>query len=171
MPGTLECTEQDIRTNIARAVTDVFKTMLNRAVTLLPYDAPPQPMKYPPVRQIVGTVGIAGEAYGVIYLCFCEPFAKRCTAELLGVAERDVEKMGDEAVSDAVAELTNMVAGSFKSWLCDTGFSCKLSIPATVSGTDFTIAARPHGSAIRHAYRFESSGQVIATQVIVSLDG
>ena len=171
MPGTLVFTEHEVRTNIVRAVADVFKTMLNRRVMLLPDNAPPAPVRYPPVRQIVGTVGIAGEANGVVYLRFSEPFARRCAGDMLRLTEREIAEMGDETVSDAVAELTNMVAGSFKNWLCDSGLSCKLSIPATVCGTDFTICALQSGGESHHTYRFESSGQSIVVDVIVKIGG
>jgi len=171
MAHTIEFTELEVRTNVVRAVADVFKTMLNRKVMLLPDNAPPAPVRYPPVRQIVGTVGIAGEANGVLYLRFSEPFARRCTGDMLGLNDKEVAEMGDETVSDAVAELTNMVAGSFKNWLCDAGLSCKLSIPATVSGTDFTICPWHDSEATHHAYRFESSGQSVVVDVIVRITG
>jgi chemotaxis protein CheX len=171
MPGTLAITEHEVRTNIVRAVADVFKTMLNRRVMLLPDNAPPAPVRYPPVRQIVGTVGIAGDANGVVYLRFHEPFARRCTGDMLRLTDKEVSEMGDETVSDAVAELTNMIAGSFKNWLCDSGLSCRLSIPATVSGTDFTICPWHDGADSHYIYRFESSGQSVVVDVIVRIGG
>jgi chemotaxis protein CheX len=170
MPTALEFTEQQIRENIARAVGDVFKTMLNRPAQPVPADAAGGvPAARPGSRQVVGTVGFAGEANGAVYIYFNEAFAKKCTGGMLGLSDQEIEEMGSEPVNDAVGELSNMIVGSFKNGLNDAGFPCKLSIPSTLSGTDFTISPWPHGSARRHAYAFESLGQFIVADVILKL--
>jgi len=169
MPSIAEFTDHDVRTHMVRAVTDVFTTMLDRPAVLLPADAPPPPVKYPPERQIVGTVGFAGEANGVIYLRMSELFARRCTGIMLGLDEVEIAAMDRESVSDAVGELSNIVAGSFKNGLYDAGFSCKLSIPATVSGTDFSISPKPGDGTFRRAFRFDSLGQSMVAEVILNL--
>jgi chemotaxis protein CheX len=169
MPIATEFTEEEIQTNLVRAVADVFKTMLDRVVLLLPDDAPPPPVKFPPEAKIVGTVGFAGDANGVIYLWFSELFAKRCTGHMLGLAGREFEEMDGDSVCDAVGELTNMIAGSFKNRLCDAGLPCKLSIPATVSGTDFTILPRPSGGAYHREFRFDCLGQPVVVEVVLKI--
>jgi chemotaxis protein CheX len=169
MPSVADFTEEDVRTHIVRAVTDVFATMLDRPAVLLPEDAPPPPVRYPPERQIVGTVGFAGNANGVIYLRLSELFARRCTGSMLGLDEVEMAAMDRESVSDAVGELSNIVAGSFKTGLYDAGYSCKLSIPATVSGVDFTISPKPGDGTFRRSYRFDVLGQCLVAEVILNL--
>ena len=75
MPATQEISEPLIRENIARAISDVLKTMLGRDAKLVATASqsttgewPPFPAKEGEVAtpQVVGTVGFLGDAKGVI---------------------------------------------------------------------------------------------------------
>jgi chemotaxis protein CheX len=41
-----------------------------------------------------------------------------------------------------MGEVTNMLAGGLKSWLCDAGASCALTTPAIIRGTSFQVLTR-----------------------------
>jgi len=174
MSATQQISATLIRDNITRAINDVFKTMLTRSVKLI--DEPAEPgAAWPPVPevagdirpQVVGTVGFIGEANGLIYFYFDLAFARLVTSQLLGMTEAELDEAGDEVVNDAIGELTNMTVGSFKNGLCDAGFSCMLTIPSILRGSNFCV--EPISSAQRHIFRFDCAGHRVVTDILMKI--
>jgi len=176
MPATQEVSESLIRDNITRAISDVFKTMLGRPADLVNSVAPNAAESWPPfpaegadpTPQVVGTVGFLGDANGLIYLYLPLPFAVQVTCHLLGMSESEIEESGEECINDAIGELTNMTVGSFKNGLCDAGFSCKLTIPSILRGSNFSV--EPISSAQRYIYHYDCGGQRIVTDILLKTD-
>lgn len=117
------------------AVGEVFRTMLDFDTRRIPFE--PQAMSSE--AHIAGSVGFIGVMTGVVYIYSTAAFARTMTARMLGMSEPEVE--GDEMVNDAIGELANMIVGSLKSNLVERGFSCVLTIPSIVRGSNFTIEA------------------------------
>jgi chemotaxis protein CheX len=175
MPAAEQITANLIRDNIARAVGDVFKTMLGREPTLTPIRNnfeqvwPVQsPLADNPRPHVVGTVGFIGDANGLIYLYLDLSFARLCTCHLLGMTEAELNEAGDEVINDAIGELTNMTVGSFKNGLCDAGYPCKLTIPSILHGSNFTI--EPISTVTRHVYHFDCGGHRIIADLLMKQD-
>src|SRR5437016_245041 len=110
MPANVEITEALIREQIVRAITDVFKIMLAREPVFAgkaeqtPDD---QAVAIDSQRpQVVGTVGFIGDLNGIVYLHLDLAFAKFCTRHLLDITEAELNSAGDEAINDAIGELT-----------------------------------------------------------------
>jgi chemotaxis protein CheX len=97
------------------AVKEVFQSMLSMEVN----PEPPSPLAPDPAGQIIGSVGFIGDATGIIYLYAGVSFARVITSRLLGISEPEVDP--GEMVTDAIGELSNMVAGYVKSRLCNGG--------------------------------------------------
>lgn len=176
MPALLEISENLIRDNITRAISDVFKTMISRQVQLAAsapqgiVDEFTQTPGEPAVTtnaQVVGTVGFIGDVNGLIYLHFDLDFARACTCHMLGMSAEELTEAGDEVINDAVGEITNMTVGSFKNGLCDAGYPCKLTIPSILRGSNFTV--EPISSVQRHIYRFESAGARITADILLKI--
>jgi chemotaxis protein CheX len=170
MPATEQISENLIRENITRAVGDVFKTMLSSPVSPAAAHADGSAEQMPKVTtpQVVGTVGFIGDACGLIYLYLEENFANKCTCQMLGMSEFELQGAGDEVVNDAIGELTNMVVGGFKNALCDAGYPCRLTIPSILRGRNFCIEQM--SSAQRHIYMFECGGHRVITDIILKSD-
>jgi chemotaxis protein CheX len=175
MPATEQISETLIRDNIARAVCDVFKTMLGREPALTPVSAsiedhwPLRPESPEGARpHVVGTVGFLGEISGLIYLYIDLDFARLSTCHLLGMTPDELTEAGDEVINDAIGELTNMTVGSFKNGLSDSGFACKLTIPSILRGSNFTI--EPIGSAARYVYHFDCADHRIVADILLKLE-
>jgi chemotaxis protein CheX len=117
------------------AVQKVFQGMLSMPVN----PEPPSPLAADPAGQILGSVAFIGEATGIIYLFAGVSFARVITSQLLGISEPEVDS-GD-MVTDAIGELSNMVAGYVKSRLCDGGWRCVLTIPSVVRGQQLSVEA------------------------------
>lgn len=135
MSQTLEIT--NISDFMKSHVLDVCETMLATKAELLA-DAPAPHFS----ERVSGSVGFAGETVnGAVYLHLSTAFARRAAAAMLGLNPEDIQS--DTEVNDVVGEVTNMMAGGLKSWLCDAGAVCAMSTPAIIRGTAFTIEAMP----------------------------
>jgi chemotaxis protein CheX len=175
MPATQEISEAKIHDYINRAISEVFKTMLSTDAVLVKGTEDSACIPWPPLNQpkeaekphVVGTVGFIGDVSGLIYIYFDLEYARKCTARLLGMTDKELEGNGDESVNDAVAELTNMSVGVFKNSLCDAGYPCKLTIPSILRGSSFRIV--PTGDATRHIYHFECQGHRVVTDILMKL--
>jgi chemotaxis protein CheX len=171
MPATEEISESLIRDNIIRAVADVFNTMLNRTIELhgapVTADADEHIVAGPPGGEnrphIVGTVGFLGDIDGLIYFYLDAEFARTLTSAMLGP-----DNHPDDAVNDAIGELTNMIVGVFKNGLCDAGYSCKLTIPSILRGRNFCV--EPIGAARRYVYGFQSQGNRVIADILIKND-
>ncbi len=87
-------------------------------------------------REIVAIIGLSGPARGTVALSFPTATALNLVNQLLGLDTHIV----DESVSDGVAELVNIVAGSAKAKLVsDNAAPIDLSLPTVLRGNDFTV--------------------------------
>jgi chemotaxis protein CheX len=117
-------------------VGEVFRTMLSLEVEL----AEPVSLQEFGETLVAAYVGFTGEANGVVYLHATASFARKMAGCMLGMAE---EELDDEMVNDAVGELSNMIVGSVKSCLCDSGTPCVLTIPSIMRGNNFKVEVSP----------------------------
>jgi len=138
-----------VREFLVRHLAEVFLTMLS--LPAVPLAALPS---VDANEHISGSVGFAGETVtGAVYLHLPAPLATHITATMLGLPA--AETPGDSDVNDVVGEVTNMLAGGLKSWLCDAGAVCALTTPAIIRGHSFHILAGEGVSRIK--FVFESS--------------
>ena len=83
---------------------------------------------------ITSLVGISGEVSGVVALRFPPSTALKLAGKLLGSEPNEI----NDEVTDAVAELVNMVAGSAKAkFECDPPL--QLGLPTVVYGTGYKL--------------------------------
>ena len=119
-----------------RHLVDVFETMLSLKAGGVPGEGVPHFDE-----RVTGCVAFAGEHInGAVYLHLGVPFATQVAAAMLGLAPED---LGEPEVNDVVGEVTNMLTGGLKSWLCDSGAECAVSTPAIIRGRSFAIEPVP----------------------------
>lgn len=119
------------RADIVAVLREVWCTMLNQDL----HEVMEEPMREE--KSIAGTVQITGAWEGAVMLQCTERTARVFTAELLGIADHEVNTAD---LDDAVGELANVVGGNIKSLL--PGPSA-LSLPMVTRGLDYTNAF-PH---------------------------
>jgi chemotaxis protein CheX len=128
----------DVQKYVVEHLGTVFETMLSAKAV---------PTTEPDTSQftlgrVSGSVGFAGKTVvGSVYLHVTEPFACQATAAMLGLPPEEITGTAD--VNDVIGEVTNMLAGGLKSWLCDAGATCALTTPAVIRGTSYTITTNP----------------------------
>ena len=142
-----------------KAVPEVFQVMLSMDLNT----EDPASIPLDPSGQIIGSVGFAGDATGVIYLYSGLMFAKVITSRMLGIEMAEVE--GDQMVNDAFGELSNMVVGHVKSRLCDAGLPCTLTIPSIVRGQGLRIEGASQVE--RRMIGFRNSEHRLLAEVLV----
>jgi chemotaxis protein CheX len=137
-----------VREYVSAHLNDVFETMLSMkaepgaAAATAPFQG----------EHVCGTVGLAGETVtGAVYLHMSSPFARQAAAAMLGLPPEELTRVAD--INDVVAEMTNMLCGGLKSWLCDAGALCVLTTPSVVRGRAFAIKAQPGVELIRLGFQ------------------
>ena len=119
-----------------RHLVDVFETMLSMKAVPVPGAGVPQFEE-----RVTGCVAFAGDHInGAVYLHLATAFATQVAAAMLGLTPQD---LGEAEVNDVVGEVTNMLTGGLKSWLCDAGIECAVSTPAIIRGTYYDIESMP----------------------------
>ncbi|HXP62274.1 MAG TPA: chemotaxis protein CheX [Dongiaceae bacterium] len=148
---------------LSDGVARVFDTMLSLPAT----PAAVRDLHQPGQSLVAGSVGFIGDVNGIVYIHVTAPFARSLAGRMLGMAETDLG--GDEMVNDVVGELTNMIVGSVKSRLCDSGLSCVLTIPSIVRGQNFSF--EPVGSSERRVLGFCCGDDTILAELFIKLPG
>jgi chemotaxis protein CheX len=144
-----------LRTN----VPEIFGTMCSQALVPGTCDRP----HHLGDAIVAASVGFTGEVNGIIYAYVTASYAIDLASRMLGLRRAEIE--GDEMVNDVMGELSNMIVGSVKSRLCDSGSTCVLTIPSIVRGQNFTLQA---GCSIeRRAVGFECAGEHILVELLL----
>jgi len=138
-----------VRDFVTRSVSKVFETMLKMKLEVLDSSGG---LSLEGDR-VVGAVGFAGLATGVVYLQVTDPFGQILTNTLFGRKIATVS--APEEVNDVVGELSNMIGGNLKSYLSDYGLPCALSIPFITRGQSFAIQTKDGAWCERFAFRYQ----------------
>lgn len=132
---TLRTSEEALLKQLTRDVEEVFCTMVGMEDLLhLPIHVAPETHFK---DCITAMVGFAGTYNGLVSLHAPKKLALTFTSSMLGMEVADV----DDDVRDALGEITNMIAGSFKQHISQGGSDIKLSTPSIVSGDDYFVNA------------------------------
>jgi chemotaxis protein CheX len=86
-----------------------------------------------PRSNVVGTVAFAGERSGVVAFYSTTATAQAITGFMLGIPADEV----NGEMPDAIGEITNMIAGTFRTKMAATGSRWAISIPTVTIGSDF----------------------------------
>jgi len=131
----LHTSEDELLKQLARDVEEVFCTMVGMEDLLhLPLQVAPETHFK---DCITAMVGFAGSYNGLVSLHAPQKLALAFTASMLGM---EITELNDD-VHDALGEITNMIAGSFKQHISRGGADIKLSTPSIVGGDDYFVNA------------------------------
>ena len=123
---------------LAEALIKTFHTMLSLKLESL--DA--RKVAPLPGSHLLGTIKFCGKASGQVFLRLSFDSAKQLAARVLGLDPKESADM--DAAKDAVGELLNIMAGNFKSNLCDAGLECcRLEPPNVFSTSGFHTVVDP----------------------------
>jgi chemotaxis protein CheX len=113
-----------------------------------------------PKSQIVGTVGFAGSSTGLVAFHLSMAAARDITGAMLGM------EMDEEGLPDAVGEVTNMIAGAFRTRMAAFQPAWAISVPTVTIGSDFYI--KPISSGDRVIVSFTMDVHEIYVELIIT---
>jgi chemotaxis protein CheX len=141
------------------ATTDVFETMIFRKLepreTTWGHAARPK-------SQMVGAVGFAGSSTGLVAFHLSVDAAREITSAMLGV------EIDEEGLADAVGEVTNMIAGAFRTRMAAFQDAWAISVPTVTVGSDFYI--KPISTGDRVIVGFAMDAHELFVELIITPD-
>ena len=130
----LDSTEELLSQHLMTDVREIFGSMVGLE------DLLHLPVQIDPVTNfndcISALVGLAGTYNGLVSLHMPSTLAMKATSSMLGMEVTEV----DDDVNDAMGEIANMIAGSFKQHLSKSGLDIHLSTPSVVHGKEYVIS-------------------------------
>ena len=143
--------------NLDASVEEVFQLMLG-----VNCRRDSSPMVQEP-ESVTAVVGFGGLLSGACVFRSGSTAAMKIAAHMTGMEFPEV----DDTVKDAIGEICNMLAGSWKSKVPDLAANCGLSVPAVITGRDYKLHVQAPEFQLNHAYRFED----LSFAVTVVCDG
>ncbi|HXE97187.1 MAG TPA: chemotaxis protein CheX [Dongiaceae bacterium] len=131
----INMTEEQLIKSLIKDVQDVFVNMVGV-----------EDLMHLPIQIDVTThfqecltamVGLAGAYNGLVSVHLPWQLAISFTSSMLGMEVTEI----DDDVNDAMGEIANMVAGSFKQHLSKGGSDIQLSTPSVVNGADYFVSS------------------------------
>ena len=141
------------------ATTDVFETMIFRQ---LQQRETTWGHAVRPKSQIVGTVGFAGSSTGLVAFHLSVAAAREITSAMLGI------EIDEEGLPDAVGEVTNMIAGAFRTRMAAFQAPWAISVPTVTVGSDFYI--KPISTGERVMVGFAMDAHELFVELIITPD-
>jgi chemotaxis protein CheX len=130
----LQISEDDLVKMIIKDVREIFTTMVGME------DLMHLPLQVDPVSHfsdaISGMVGLGGACNGLVSIHIPRPLAIKVASSMLAM---DLDEVNDD-VRDALGEIANMIAGSFKLHLSHGGSDVHLSTPSVITGNEYIIS-------------------------------
>ena len=131
------------------SVEELFSTMLGLPVT---QEAIEEMDAIRITGEVVALVGLTGARCGTVAICFPTATALSIASRFIGMELTEI----DETVSDALAELANIVGGGAKARLSGAEEEpTHLTLPTVVSGSSFQLNYPPGSVLLRIAFGSE----------------
>ncbi len=144
-------------THLDASVGEVLETMLGVRSIRIP--VPDEPVR----GSITAVVGFGGALSGACILRCTPDHARAAAALLTGMTFDDV----DDVVKDAMGEICNMLAGVWKGKVPTLAERCGLSVPAVITGHDYSLHVQAPEFQLHHAYGTEE----LSFEVLIICDG
>jgi chemotaxis protein CheX len=121
---------QEMLPVLIASTQEVFETMVFRP---LGSQTPIEGEALRPRSNVVGTVAFAGEQCGVVAFYSTTETARTIAGAMLGIPAAQV----NGEMPDAIGEITNMIAGTFRTRMAAHGCPWAISVPTVTIGSDF----------------------------------
>ncbi|MGP8251292.1 MAG: chemotaxis protein CheX [Terracidiphilus sp.] len=131
--------------NLDASVEEVFELMMGvkcrRAMTEIPAHH---------AESVTAVVGFGGLLSGACVFKLASETALVVAARMTGIEFAEV----DDTVKDAIGEVCNMLAGSWKGKVPELAAHCGLSVPAVITGRDYKLRVQAPEFQLHHVYTF-----------------
>ncbi len=128
-------------------------------------DIMPLPMQVDPITDfencVTALVGFSGVSNGLLSLHVPESLALQFTSNMLGTETAELN--GD--VNDALGEIANVMADSFKYHIANNGHEVSLTMPSIITGKEYTIRSGSSEDSLSLLY--DSNGEWFLVNVVI----
>ncbi len=143
------------------SLLDVFGTMMGMTLDeKLPLDGD----ALRPQSNVVSQIGFGGSRSGLVVFYATFDGAAAITRALLCMGDDDQPSRPE--IADAVGEITNMIAGSFRTRMATEGDAWAISIPTVTMGSDFYMTPLANGR--RTLLPFRMGDHEVCLELVVS---
>jgi chemotaxis protein CheX len=104
-------------------------------------------------ESVTAVVGFGGLLTGACVFRASGSVSRDIAARMTGMEFPDL----DDTVRDAIGEICNILAGTWKSKVPELSSHCDLSVPAVITGRDYKLHVQAPEFTLRHGYRFDDS--------------
>ena len=132
--------------NLDSTVDEVFRTMLGASCSAA--DSLPEESE-----TITAVVGFGGSLSGACVFRSGAAAALAIAGRMTGMEFPEI----DDTVKDAIGEVCNMLAGTWKRVVPELSANCGLSIPAVITGSNYQIHVQAPEFRLHHIYRFDDT--------------
>ena len=122
--------KQKMISHLVKATEEVFATMVFEKVTL---GTPIEGDALRPMSNVVAQVGFTGTTNGLVAFYSTLGTARDIAGAMLAMEPSEI----NGELPDAIGEISNMIAGAFRSQMTSDGYPCAISIPTVTTGSDF----------------------------------
>lgn len=149
----------ELLSNLMTSTEEVFETMVFKPLVRLPSADGEAAQKG---TNVVATVAFAGHRRGLVAIHSSIDAARNIACAMLGIPEAEI----NGEIPDAMGEVANMVAGTFRNKLAAVEPASAIAVPTVTIGSDFSTK---YLSAVRRARcPFEMEGMPIAVELILT---
>ncbi len=134
--------------NLDASVDEVFRMMLGEAPEREDGESL-SPARQEP-ESVTAVVGFGGVLSGACVFRSSAALAVKIAAQMTGMDIRGL----DDTVKDAIGEICNMLAGAWKGKVPGLSANCGLSVPAVISGRDYSLHVQSPEFQLAHIYRY-----------------
>ena len=147
---------------VSEATTDVFSVMLSMDLEVID-DELSESSTQNTESSIVGSIDFTGNVMGSFKIFTTKDFAFLIASNML-LMEQD-ELSLEEDVYDVVGEISNMIGGNLKTFLSNNGFSCNMTVPSIVSGSDFRTQVMGYNR--METYHFGYENNIMTVKIFI----
>lgn len=144
--------------NLDASVEEVFQTMLGVHCKRVSPG-----VSLARTESVTAVVGFGGLLSGACVFRAASAGGMRIAALMTGMDFQDV----DDTVKDAVGEVCNMLAGTWKGKVPELAAHCALSVPAVITGHDYSLHVQAPEFSLNHHFSFED----VHFEVMIVCDG
>jgi chemotaxis protein CheX len=141
--------------NLDASVDEVFRMMLGERPERVGADGMDTGGREP--ESVTAVVGFGGVLSGACVFRSSVSLAVRIAAQMTGM---EIHEM-DYTVKDAIGEICNMLAGAWKGKVPGLSANCGLSVPAVISGRDYSLHVQSPEFQLAHSYRYHGGSFVV----------
>jgi chemotaxis protein CheX len=133
--------------NLEASVEEVFQTMLGVHCERA------EPPAAHAAESVTAVVGFGGALSGACVFRTGGADSLRIAARMTGMEFAEI----DDTVKDAIGEICNMLAGSWKGRVPQLAANCGLSIPAVITGRNYKLHVQAPEFKLDQSYSFEDA--------------